>query len=109
MATEIKGGTFQKLRTIKTFALLPQDFFSQHRDEFSIDQNANYCLIAIYPRFVPFQNDSKLQHDILLYQQNYDFITCEDEQTAVLLAQSGYGVAFCKQCLWLSIPPQTAC
>lgn len=93
MANEVKGGTFRKLRTIKNFALLPQDFPYQSEDEFSIDPDADYCLIAMHPRLVPFQNDSKLQKDILLYRQNHDFVTCEDEQTAVLLAQSGYGVA----------------
>ena len=93
MANKIKGGTFRKLRTIKTFALLPQDFPCPRDGEFSIDPNADYCLIAMHPRQVPFQNDSKLQQDILLYRQNHDFVTCEDEQTAVLLAQSGYGVA----------------
>lgn len=93
MANEIKGGNFRKLRTIKTRALLPQDFPYPCGDEFSIDQNAVYCLIAMHPRLIPFQNDSKLQHDILLYRQTHDFITCEDEQTAILLAQSGYGIA----------------
>ena len=93
MANEIKGGNFRKLRTIKTRALLPQDFPYPCGDEFSIDQNADYCLIAMHPRLIPFQNDSKLQHDILLYRQTHDFITCEDEQTAILLAQSGYGIA----------------
>lgn len=93
IANEIKGGTFRKLRTIKTCALLSQDFPRRFGNEFYIDPNADYCLIVMHPRLVPFQNESKLQHDILLYRQNHDFITCEDEQTAVLLAQSGYGIA----------------
>ena len=93
MANEIKGGTFRKLRTIKTYALLPEEYICQSEDEFTIDQNADYCLIAMHPRFVPFQSESRLQRDLLLYRQNHDFVTCEDEQTAILLAKSGYGIA----------------
>lgn len=93
MANEVNGGTFRKLRTIKNFALLPQDFSCQRENEFSIDPDLDYCLIVMHPRLVPFQNDSKLQKDILMYRKNHDFVSCEDEQTAVLLAQSGYGVA----------------
>ena len=93
MANEIKGGTFRKIRTIKNFALIPENFSCHSENEFSITADGDYCLIAMHPRFVPFQNDSKLQHDILLYRQNHDFISCEDEQSAVLFAQSGYGIA----------------
>ena len=93
MANEIKGGTFRKLRTIKTYALLREEYIWQSEDEFTIDQNADYCLIAMHPRFVPFQSESRLQRDLLLYRQNHDFVTCEDEQTAILLAKSGYGIA----------------
>lgn len=92
MANEIKGGTFRKVRKSKSFALVPENLLGQE-DEFSIFSNKNYCLIAMHPRFVPFQNNSKLQHDILIYRQNHDFVFCENEQTAVLLAQSGYGIA----------------
>lgn len=93
MAEEIKGGIFRKVRTVKNFALIPPNLSRPDGELFTIGQSENDCLIIIHPRLVPFQNDNKLQRDIMLHIQNHDHIPCEDEQTAILLAQSGYGIA----------------
>lgn len=93
MANEIKGGTFLKLRGVKNYALIPKEAGYQDQTEFILDSNDDYCLISMHLRFIPFHDNNQLQLDLLAYAQNHDHIPCENEQTAVLLAQCGYGIA----------------
>lgn len=56
--------------------------------------NANFLpAIASKVIFVPFQYGNKLQEKIALHSQSHFNITCENDQAAILLAKSGYGVA----------------
>lgn len=109
VAEDVQPAAFHKIRNIKAYALMTEEFPCCSQEEFVIDPASDYRIILLHPRLVPFKANSSLQRDLLLYQQAHDFITCESPQTAILLAQSGYGIAVIPDFLLLpALPSLTA-
>ena len=61
--------------------------------EFHLDATGDYPLITLHQRLLPFGSGNKFQQDMISYIHSHIHLACENEQAALLLAKSGYGVA----------------
>lgn len=61
--------------------------------EFRLDAARNYPLITLHQRLLPFRSGNKFQQDMMTYIHSHIHLACDNDQTAILLARSGYGVA----------------
>ena len=61
--------------------------------EFRLDTAEDYPLITLHQRLLPFRSGNKFQQDMMTYIHSHIHLACENDQAALLLAKSGYGVA----------------
>lgn len=61
--------------------------------EFRLDAAGDYPLITLHQRLLPFRSGNKFQQDMMTYIHSHIHLACENDQAALLLARSGYGVA----------------
>lgn len=92
MAAEVRGCIFKKARTIKSYALVSESSVFAQEKSISFEKLREVPLIALHPRFIPFQYGNRLQEFITLHAQRHFHFLCESDQAAVLLAKCGYGV-----------------
>lgn len=63
------------------------------KSEFHLDAARDYPLITLHQRLLPFCTGNKFQQDMMTYMHSHIHLACENDQVALLLAKSGYGVA----------------
>lgn len=93
MVKDMQECTFKKIKEVMNYAITSQDSLFQNTKEILFEDLKDECFITLHPKLVPFQYGNKLQEKITLHAQSHLHITCENEQTSILLAKSGYGVA----------------
>ncbi|MGX8832993.1 LysR family transcriptional regulator [Amedibacillus sp. YH-ame6] len=94
MTKDIQQGVFKKIKDVSSYALMTTDhILAQTQQPINFSLLKDYQLITLHPRFIPFQYGNKLQEQIALHSQSHFNIRCENDQAAILLARSGYGIA----------------
>lgn len=84
---------FKKLKEISSFAIFSEDLPLSSKKELSFEDLRSTCLITMNPKFIPFQRGNSLQEEMLIHSQDRFNLVCENEQTSIVLAKAGYGVA----------------
>ena len=84
---------FKKIKNIINYAVVSQNSPFALKEELSFKELYDVPLITLHPRLIPFQHGNKLQELIILHGQKHFHTLCEHDQSAVLLAKCGYGVA----------------
>lgn len=93
MIAEVQDCIFKKVKTIRSYAVISENSTLAKENSISFDKICDLPLIALHPRFIPFQYGNKLQEFITLHAQQYFHFLCESDQSAILLAKCNYGVA----------------
>lgn len=93
MIRDMKGCSFKKLKEVKNYAVLSDKSPLKTENTIRFEDLKDECLITLHPKFIPFQYGNKLQEKITLHSQNHFNISCENDQTGILLAKCGYGAA----------------
>lgn len=93
MIAEIRDCIFKKVKMIRSYAIVSEDSILASEKNISFDKMYELPLIALHPRFIPFQYGNKLQEFITLHAQQHFHFLCENDQSAILLAKCNYGIA----------------
>lgn len=88
-----KKDHFKKIITHQSYAVVPLSHPLANQKSVTFQQLAQYTLITLPPRCIPFEKGNKLQEYLTLYKQDHDHIVSESEQEGLLLAKCGYGIA----------------
>lgn len=93
MIAEVHDCIFKKVKTIGSYAIISENSMLAQEKTISFEKMCKVPLIALHPRFIPFQYGNKLQEFITLHAQQHFHFLCESDQSAILLAKCNYGVA----------------
>ena len=98
-----KQGSFKKISTYKSCAVMADDHSLANKKELTFEQIASESLITLPPKCIPFQKGNKFQEYLTLHAQDHAHIVSEGEAESILLAKCGYGIALLPEFL---IAPQ---
>lgn len=90
---DMRDCKFKKIKDARNFAIVPESSPFRFCQSLDFDQLGDTCLIMLHPKFIPFRFGNQLQEKITLHSHAHFDIVCDNDQTAILLAKSGYGVA----------------
>lgn len=93
MVAEAHDCVFKKVKTIGSYVVVSESSVLADEKNISFERLYEQPLITLHPRFIPFQYGNKLQEFITLHAQKHFHFLCESDQSAILLAKCGYGVA----------------
>ena len=93
MINNLNNCVFKKIKNIKSYAIVPYNHELALKKELNFSDLKNTTIITLHPRLIPFQYGNKLQELIALHSQKHLHITCDDEQSALLLVKCNYGIA----------------
>lgn len=93
MVKDMQECTFKKIKEVMNYAITSQNSIFKNKTEILFEDLKDECFITLHPKFIPFQYGNKLQEKITLHAQSHLHITCDNDQTSLLLAKCGYGVA----------------
>lgn len=119
MTEDLTSGQFLPICKVSEFAVMSQEVFAEvFPDVFSdvsidpdtlsqkapdtlensvpsfhLDHTFDYPLITLHQRLLPFRANNKFQQEIMTYIHSHIHLSCENDKAALLLAQSGYGIA----------------
>lgn len=93
MIAEVRDCIFKKVKMVGSYAIVSEDSMLAKETGISFEKMCEQPLIALHPRFIPFQYGNKLQEFITLHAQQHFHFLCENDQSAILLAKCNYGVA----------------
>lgn len=93
LVKDTRDCTFKKTNAMTTYAIMPTDAPLSDRAAISFEDLEQNRLIILRPKLIPFQYGNKLQEKITLHSQHHFNMMCENDQEAMLLVRSGYGVA----------------
>lgn len=93
MMAKLRDHTFQRVRMVSSYAVVAQDSPLAGKEEIQFEELYDQPLITLHPRLIPFQYGNKLQEFVTLHAQKHFHLLCEYDQSALLLAKCGYGVA----------------
>lgn len=93
MVKDIQNCSYKKIKDIINYGIMSNKSSLSKKRKLKFEDLNNECLITLHPKFIPFQYGNKLQEKIMLHSQTHFHIACENDQTGILLAKCGYGVA----------------
>ena len=119
MTEDLASGQFLPTCKVSEFAVMSQEVFAEifpdvfpdvspDLDSFSqkapvtsensgplfhLDHASDYPLITLHQRLLPFRANNRFQQEIMTYIHSHIHLSCENDKAALLLAQSGYGIA----------------
>lgn len=85
--------SFKKIKSLTNYAIFSPHLDISQKNNLSFEDLKEYCLITLNPKYIPFHHGNKLQEKIALHSQDNFNIVCENDQSSIMLAKSGYGVA----------------
>ena len=86
-------GSFKKIFTYESYAVVNMDHPLASKKELTLDQIANEILITLPPKCIPFQKGNQFQEYLTLHAQDHEHLVSEGEAESILLAKCGYGIA----------------
>ncbi len=86
-------GSFKKICTYESYAVMAADHPFAAEKELTLDQIANENLITLPPKCIPFQKGNEFQEYLTLHAQDHMHLVGEGEAESILLAKCGYGIA----------------
>ena len=86
-------GSFKKMMTCESYAVMRKDHPLASETELSLEQIANETLITLPPRCIPFQKGNQFQEYLTLHAQDHVHLVSDGEAESMLLAKCGYGIA----------------
>lgn len=100
MTQDLSTGLFLPVCQMNEFAVMAPEMYEElgydavaRESEFHLDAALDYPLITLHQRLLPFCSGNKFQQDMMTYIHSHIHLACENDQAALLLAKSGYGVA----------------
>lgn len=93
MTKDMVDCRFKKLKEVINYVVVSEKSVLRNKDKIFFEDLEDECLITLHPKLVPFQYGNKLQEKITLHSQAHFNIACENDQTGILLARTGYGAA----------------
>lgn len=87
------AGSFFKLKNIINYAILPASSPLSEKQELKFDDMENFRLITMHPKSIPFEYPNKIRDSIFEHGLTHLDIHCENDQSALLLAECGFGIA----------------
>lgn len=94
MIKDMPNCVFKKIKEVSSFAVMTKNTpLASNKNILHFDDVKDQCLITLHPRFIPFQYGNRLQEKLTIHAQSHTHIKCENDQAALLLASSGYGIA----------------
>lgn len=107
MTKDMQNCSFKKIKNVINYAIMSEESVLKSRDKIFFEDLKDECLITLHPKFIPFQYGNRLQEKITLHSQSHFNIACENDQTCILLAKCGYGIAilpeFCISTIYSSL------
>lgn len=93
MIKDMHNCSYKKIKEVINYAIVSPKSSLSTKSSINFNDLKDECLITLHPKFIPFQYGNTLQEKITLHSQAHFNIACEDDQSAILLAKCGYGVA----------------
>lgn len=100
MTEDLSTGSFIPVCQMNELAVMSPEMYDElgygtasQLPEFHLDAARDYPLVTLHQRLLPFRSGNKFQQDMMTYIRNHIHLACENDQAALLLARSGYGVA----------------
>lgn len=100
MTEDLSTGSFIPVCQMNELAVMSPEMYDElgygtasQLPEFHLDAARDYPLVTLHQRLLPFRSSNKFQQDMMTYIRNHIHLACENDQAALLLARSGYGVA----------------
>ncbi len=100
MTEDLSTGSFIPVCQMNELAVMSPEMYDElgygtasQLPEFHLDAARDYPLVTLHQRLLPFRSSNKFQPDMMTYIRNHIHLACENDQAALLLARSGYGVA----------------
>lgn len=100
MTEDLSTGLFIPVCKMNELAVMSPEMYEElgydldsQLSEFHLDAARNYPLITLHQRLLPFRSSNKFQQEMMTYLHSHIHLACENDQTPLLLARSGYGIA----------------
>lgn len=84
---------FLKLKTIINYAIFLKTSELSKKKELQFEDLENERLITLHPKIVPFDYANKMREKMIDHGLTHLDIHCENDQSGILLAECGYGIA----------------
>ena len=100
MTEDLSTGSFIPVCQMNELAVMSPEMYEElgydsaaQISEFHLDAARDYPLITLHQRLLPFRSNNKFQQEMMTYLHSHIHLACENDQAALLLARSGYGIA----------------
>lgn len=100
MTEDLSTGSFIPVCQMNELAVMSPEMyeelgydFDSQLPEFHLDAARDYPLITLHQRLLPFRSNNRFQQEMMSYLHSHIHLACENDQAALLLARSGYGIA----------------
>ena len=93
MTKDMADCVFRKARALRSYAVVSEKSPLRGKEKVSFSDLEKEITILMHPKLVPAQLGNKMSAKLLPNSAEHFNILCENDQTGVLLARCGYGVA----------------
>lgn len=97
MSDKIKKCTFFQISTLCNYAVLQKSSPLSQKSELSLQDLENERLITLHPKLIPFEYSDELRNMLFAHRSRHLDIHCENDQSGILLAECGFGIAIFPQ------------
>lgn len=96
--------TFLFLKNVCNCAILPRTSPLSRKDIIYYEDIREDRIITLHPKLVPFEYPNRIRDKILNHGMNHLDIHCENDQSGILYASCGYGIAILPEICVADIP-----
>lgn len=93
MIKKMRNCEFRKLKTIHNYLIFNDTAALPPKKEYFFSDIECQKLILLHPKLIPFEYDDEIRRRFSAHALEHFDIFCENDRTAIFLAECGYGIA----------------